>query len=162
MLKLFGWSLVKINRRPPTGYVYEKPNLENIKSMEKDISASCDQKQFTQAVNNLLLNAIEAVDHSPDSLKHGKTIIVRVLRVGKTELELMVEDNGCGLPNDIRDRLVEPYITTREKGTGLGLAIVKKIIEDHGGVLNLNDRAGGGASISLKFPIETAVIGTNK
>ncbi len=64
----------------------------------------------------------------------------------------MVEDNGLGLPKIGRDRLTEPYMTTRTKGTGLGLAIVKKIMEDHGGTLELADRAGGGARVSLVFP----------
>ena len=63
-----------------------------------------------------------------------------------------VSDNGKGLPTDERDRLTEPYVTTRAKGTGLGLAIVKKIMEDHGGELVLTDRPGGGASVSLIIP----------
>ena len=122
--------------------------------MEDAIHVSCDHKQFSQAINNLILNAIDAVEHLPDSGRSPKKIDVKLVRIGTTELELMVEDNGCGLPKQLIDRLVEPYITTRDKGTGLGLAIVKKIIEDHGGVLNLNDRPGGGASISLRFPID--------
>ncbi len=126
--------------------------------IKNDISVSCDQKQFTQAINNLILNAIDAVDSVPESSKIKKRIDVNLMRIGNSELELVVEDNGCGLPKDLIDRLVEPYITTREKGTGLGLAIVKKIIEDHGGALHLNDRAGGGASISLKFPIDSTIV----
>ena len=61
---------------------------------------------------------------------------------------MAVEDNGKGLPTDNRDRLTEPYVTTRAKGTGLGLAIVKKIMEDHGGELTLADRPLGGARVS--------------
>src|SRR5216684_4238492 len=60
-------------------------------------------------------------------------------------------DNGRGLPPEGRDRLAEPYVTTRSKGTGLGLAIVKKIMEDHGGELILDDREGGGARVMLIF-----------
>ncbi|MBL8831114.1 MAG: hypothetical protein JNL71_01865, partial [Rhodospirillales bacterium] len=56
------------------------------------------------------------------------------------------------LPKMDRDRLTEPYMTTRAKGTGLGLAIVKKIMEDHGGTVLLADRAGGGAVVTLVFP----------
>ncbi len=62
-----------------------------------------------------------------------------------------VSDNGIGLPSEQRHRLTEPYVTTRAKGTGLGLAIVRKIMEDHGGLLLLDDREGGGARISLVF-----------
>jgi two-component system, NtrC family, nitrogen regulation sensor histidine kinase NtrY len=66
-------------------------------------------------------------------------------------VQIVVEDNGRGLPKEGRERLTEPYMTTRSKGTGLGLAIVKKIMEDHGGFLKLEDREGGGARISLVF-----------
>jgi two-component system nitrogen regulation sensor histidine kinase NtrY len=64
-----------------------------------------------------------------------------------------VEDNGVGLPSKDRDRLTEPYVTSREKGTGLGLAIVKRILEDHGGELELADaREGRGALATLRLP----------
>ena len=64
---------------------------------------------------------------------------------------ITINDNGRGLPVQGRERLTEPYVTTRARGTGLGLAIVKKIMEDHHGVLALGDREGGGASIRLIF-----------
>ena len=67
-----------------------------------------------------------------------------------------VADNGRGLPREDRERLVEPYVTTRAKGTGLGLAIVKKIMEDHGGALRLEDNPGGGARVTLQFGAATA------
>jgi two-component system nitrogen regulation sensor histidine kinase NtrY len=70
-----------------------------------------------------------------------------------------IEDNGRGLPRENRDRLTEPYVTTRAKGTGLGLAIVKKIMEDHNGDLFLEDRDGGGARVSLVFKeVRAAVV----
>ncbi|OYX01624.1 MAG: hypothetical protein B7Z12_13765, partial [Caulobacter vibrioides] len=69
------------------------------------------------------------------------------------ELCVTIEDNGVGLPAKDRDRLTEPYVTTREKGTGLGLAIVKRIMEDHGGSLALVDaREPPGARVVMKFP----------
>ena len=68
-------------------------------------------------------------------------------------MEVEIEDNGVGLPDKNRERLTEPYVTTREKGTGLGLAIVKRILEDHGGRLTLGDaRPGPGARVALVFP----------
>jgi len=134
------------------------PQVEfTISPIEQNITISCDHKQFTQAINNLILNAIDAVEYLPDDGSSQKKIDVNLVRIGNSELELVVEDNGCGLPKELIDRLVEPYITTREKGTGLGLAIVKKIIEDHGGVLSLKDRPGGGASISLRLPIDATI-----
>jgi two-component system nitrogen regulation sensor histidine kinase NtrY len=72
-------------------------------------------------------------------------------RAAEGRIELTVEDNGRGLPHDGRERLTEPYVTTRQKGTGLGLAIVKKIMEDHGGELILEDREGGGARVRMIF-----------
>jgi two-component system nitrogen regulation sensor histidine kinase NtrY len=69
-----------------------------------------------------------------------------------------VEDNGVGLPDKDRDRLTEPYVTTREKGTGLGLAIVKRILEDHGGELRLTDaREGQGALAILQLPVAARI-----
>ena len=66
----------------------------------------------------------------------------------------MIEDDGVGLPAKDRDRLTEPYVTTREKGTGLGLAIVKRICEDHGGELKLADAETlSGARVCLIFPL---------
>jgi two-component system nitrogen regulation sensor histidine kinase NtrY len=65
----------------------------------------------------------------------------------------VIQDNGVGLPAKDRDRLTEPYVTTREKGTGLGLAIVKRILEDHGGDLTLTDAdVPPGAKVILSFP----------
>ena len=61
-----------------------------------------------------------------------------------------VEDNGVGLPQD-QDRIVEPYVTTREKGTGLGLAIVNKIVEEHGGNMTFAAASGGGTRVTLRF-----------
>ena len=76
---------------------------------------------------------------------------------GSESVVIKISDNGIGLPED-RSRLFEPYVTTRDKGTGLGLAIVKKIIEEHGGILKLEDSAPFentgiiGALISIELP----------
>ena len=68
---------------------------------------------------------------------------------------MFVSDNGLGLPSSERDRLTEPYVTTREKGTGLGLAIVQNIMEDHGGTIRLDDSDSGGARVGLVFSNES-------
>ena len=70
---------------------------------------------------------------------------------------VIVEDNGNGLPQQGRERLTEPYVTTRAKGTGLGLAIVKKIMEDHQGELVLEDSEPGGTRVKLRYPTETRI-----
>ena len=94
--------------------------------------------------------AIEGRDAAPGQvLPPGE--ITLTLRDDDSIVRIVVEDNGKGLPKQGRERLTEPYMTTRSKGTGLGLAIVKKIMEDHGGFLTLDDREGGGARVSLVF-----------
>ncbi|WP_119678384.1 sensor histidine kinase NtrY-like [Indioceanicola profundi] len=126
---------------------------------EQDLPATplvtvCDSRQVGQALTNLLKNAIEAIegrDEAGGGSQPPGFVAVRV-RAVDDHVVISVEDNGKGLPVDERDRLVEPYVTTRAKGTGLGLAIVKKIMEDHGGALTLEDRSGGGARVSLVLP----------
>ena len=113
----------------------------------------CDGRQLSQALTNLLLNAAEAIDgREGEALPRGKIVVRLVNQEGTTAIE--VEDNGKGLPHEARERLTEPYFTTRLKGTGLGLAIVKKIMEDHGGGLRLDDSPSGGARVRLELPGE--------
>jgi two-component system, NtrC family, nitrogen regulation sensor histidine kinase NtrY len=117
---------------------------------------SCDARLAGQAVLNIVKNAIEAIEarlaEDPDG-EPGR------IRVGVEEMSgqvaVIVADNGIGLPSQGRERLTEPYVTTRAKGTGLGLAIVKKIMEDHGGELMLEDRRTIGARVKLVFSAET-------
>lgn len=115
------------------------------------VYAECDGRQLAQAITNLLKNAAEAIDARSEpvnGLLPAGEIRLR-LDVTDQHVVLTVEDNGKGLPVEDRDRLTEPYVTTRTKGTGLGLAIVKKIMEDHHGQLELADRPGGGAIVRL-------------
>jgi len=111
----------------------------------------CDERMVGQALANILKNAAEAV--SAGKHPHGDGRIVARLIQTNEALSFEIEDNGVGLPQRDRDRLTEPYVTTREKGTGLGLAIVKRILEDHGGDLLLSDAASlPGARVTLRFP----------
>ena len=113
----------------------------------------CDRRQIAQVLTNILKNSAEAIEgreaRAGQALPPGE--IMLALRDDDSTVRIVVEDNGKGLPKEGRERLTEPYMTTRSKGTGLGLAIVKKIMEDHGGNLVLDDREGGGARISLVF-----------
>jgi two-component system nitrogen regulation sensor histidine kinase NtrY len=113
----------------------------------------CDRRQIAQVLTNILKNSAEAIEGreaaSGQVLPPGE--ITLTLRDEDATVSIVVDDNGKGLPKEGRERLTEPYMTTRSKGTGLGLAIVKKIMEDHGGYLALDDREGGGARISLVF-----------
>ena len=106
----------------------------------------CDRRQLAQALTNLVKNAAEAIEAGGS--KHGGVAIT--LTQGPTRTCIEVADTGIGLPAD-RERLLEPYVTTRARGTGLGLAIVNKIVEEHFGTVTLADRPGGGTVIQLAF-----------
>ena len=120
-----------------------------------------DARMLGQAFGNLVKNATEAIDAVPaDQVRSGKTIILRVERSPDgREYVVDIIDNGRGLPGENRHRLLEPYMTMRDKGTGLGLAIVKKIIDDHGGTIQLRDAPaeideGKGAMITVRLPVD--------
>jgi two-component system nitrogen regulation sensor histidine kinase NtrY len=118
---------------------------------DRGVPLYCDRRQVAQVLTNILKNAAEAIEGREGGTPAAGEIVLWLEDDGKV-VRIVVEDNGKGLPKEGRERLTEPYMTTRSKGTGLGLAIVKKIMEDHGGWLTLDDREGGGARISLVFP----------
>ena len=137
-----------------------QPNVViNLSQPTVPIIISIDATLINQALTNILKNAGEAIEarkkNRPSPSYSG---IIDVVLLDETNSVLLkIADNGIGLPQD-RSRLFEPYVTTREKGTGLGLAIVKKIIEEHGGVLKLEDSDASesddimGALISIEIP----------
>ena len=141
-------AFLERGRHPDTDYILELGT--------DDIHLTCDRRQVSQALTNLLKNAAESI---AARLAAGGSPARGFIRLelkderadARESVVITVEDNGLGLPKDQRDRLTEPYVTTRDKGTGLGLAIVKKIMEDHNAELILEDRDGGGARISLRF-----------
>ena len=116
-----------------------------------------DSRLIAQALGNVIKNATEAIDAVHDRPADEKGHVRVTARRDGGMIRIDVADDGKGLPRENRQRLLEPYMTTREKGTGLGLAIVKKIVEDHGGRLELNDapadfHGGRGAMVSLFLP----------
>ena len=131
----------------------------NFSIPDNPIVLSIDATLINQAITNILKNAGEAIETRKS--KHARLKAEGVINVQIKEnaeiIKIKISDNGIGLPQD-RSRLFEPYVTTREKGTGLGLAIVKKIVEEHGGVLRLEDSApfenGNiiGALVSIDLP----------
>ena len=124
---------------------------------DKPIWISGDSRQLSQVMTNLVQNAIDAIESRRRNAKAGDKFEGSIeVRAYINEAEAIVEilDNGKGLPLESRERLTEPYVTTRAKGTGLGLAIVKTILEDHGARLKLEDRIGAGAHIEVRFPIQ--------
>lgn len=115
---------------------------------------SADGRMLAQALTNILKNAAEAVTARLETTPKPEGRIRTRLRQEGGYAIIEIEDNGVGLPERDRDRLTEPYVTTREKGTGLGLAIVKRILEDHGGELTLTDASRGrGARVLMQIPV---------
>ncbi len=139
----------------------------DIKLPDAPAETLCDRRLITQAVTNLVKNASEAIaamgERADKEANYQGRIFVRLLAT-EEGFSIDVIDNGIGLPRENRNRLVEPYMTTREKGTGLGLAIVKKITEQHHGELRLEDASSAncpdfmnqikhGACVRLSMPL---------
>ncbi|MBS0534621.1 MAG: PAS domain-containing sensor histidine kinase [Proteobacteria bacterium] len=121
------------------------PDLEiTAETSESPMPAQIDRRLISQALTNLIKNATEAVAAVPpeELTKDGGKGTIRVFAAREgNDIVIDIVDNGIGLPRENRNRLMEPYVTTREKGTGLGLAIVGRILEEHGGGLELRDAA---------------------
>ncbi|VVT03164.1 Two-component system, NtrC family, nitrogen regulation sensor histidine kinase NtrY [Sphingomonas sp. EC-HK361] len=106
----------------------------------------CDRRQMGQALTNIVKNAVEAIEATGEA---GGAVTM-TLTEAPDSITIEVADSGVGLPVE-RDRIVEPYMTTRARGTGLGLAIVKKIVEEHAGTITFADRAEGGTLVCMVF-----------
>ncbi len=112
---------------------------------DRPVTQVCDAQLLGQAITNLLLNAMQA-------LEGGGGRILVTLAESPDWTEISVEDDGPGFPPELRSRLTEPYVTTKgRRGAGLGLAIVQKIVEDQGAALHLEDGEAGGARVRIVF-----------
>jgi two-component system nitrogen regulation sensor histidine kinase NtrY len=131
----------------------------DIETVIKDepMRAQFDRRLISQALTNIIKNATEAIEAvSPETLGKGRIEVIAAREADDIVIDVI--DNGIGLPKVSRSRLLEPYVTTREKGTGLGLAIVGRVLEDHGGRIELHDAAeirpgSRGAWMRLRFAI---------
>jgi two-component system nitrogen regulation sensor histidine kinase NtrY len=134
------------------------PDLDIETDIKQDpIRAQFDRRLISQALTNIIKNATEAIEQvPPEELGRGRIDVI----AGRENDDIVIDviDNGIGLPKVSRARLLEPYVTTRQKGTGLGLAIVGRVLEDHGGRIELKDasdfRPGQrGAWMRLRFAV---------
>jgi two-component system nitrogen regulation sensor histidine kinase NtrY len=140
-------SLVDIARQALFLHEVAHPNIRF--ELDHSIPAPtlvCDRRQLGQAFTNIVKNAVEAIESKGES---GGSVMMHV-REDSDVTTVELADTGVGLPPD-RDRIVEPYMTTRARGTGLGLAIVKKIVEEHHGTMTFADRDGGGTVVRMTF-----------
>jgi two-component system nitrogen regulation sensor histidine kinase NtrY len=146
-------AIVDIARQAMFLHEVAHPTISfSLDSEEENPLMVCDRRQLGQALTNIVKNAIEAIEENRSQSAPG--VIAMTIRVVGDRLRLVVADNGAGLPAE-RERLTEPYMTTRSRGTGLGLAIVRKIVEDHFGAIAFRDRPGGGTLVELDFNLET-------
>jgi two-component system, NtrC family, nitrogen regulation sensor histidine kinase NtrY len=138
------------------------PELDIEADIKQDpLHAQFDRRLISQALTNIIKNATEAIEQVPSEelgKDNGKGRIDVIAQRENDDILIDVIDNGIGLPKVARARLLEPYVTTREKGTGLGLAIVGRVLEDHGGRIELKDasdfRPGQrGAWMRLRFAV---------
>ncbi|MBI5362944.1 MAG: PAS domain S-box protein [Planctomycetes bacterium] len=106
-----------------------------------------DPQLLEEVVANLITNAIEA------HLGHAR-IQLTLARSGEREVLLSIEDDGPGIPESIRATLFKPFVTTKKKGNGFGLAICKKIVEEHGGTIQVGASSLGGARFEIRLPVK--------
>jgi nitrogen fixation/metabolism regulation signal transduction histidine kinase len=112
-----------------------------------------DRVRVRQILNNLLTNALEALDGQPDGEVTVET------RVESPGVEIVVTDNGPGFQRELVGQVFDPYVTSKPKGTGLGLAIVRKIVEEHGGRIEADNAPAGGARVRVWLPADESARG---
>ncbi len=121
--------------------------------LDRELPAiDADRARLRQVLHNLIKNALEA---QSDAATAPIEVMTR-LREGATQddtvAELAVSDSGPGIPERMIDRLFEPYMTEKPRGSGLGLSIVRRIVEEHGGAIEAENRSSGGATIRVRLP----------
>jgi two-component system nitrogen regulation sensor histidine kinase NtrY len=124
---------------------------------QEPMHAKFDRRLISQGLTNIIKNATEAIAAVPaGEIQRGHIDVITMRE--NDDIVIDIVDNGIGLPKESRARLLEPYVTTREKGTGLGLAIVGRVLEDHGGRIELNDASAlrpdaRGAWVRMRFSV---------
>ncbi|MBF0406618.1 MAG: HAMP domain-containing protein [Candidatus Riflebacteria bacterium] len=126
----------------------ERNRIELKVEFEELLEVNVDVEKLKQVFLNLIFNAIHAMNA-------GGCVILRAFHDGATPWTIFqVEDNGTGMPEEIVSRAFDPFFTTKQRGTGLGLAIVKKIVDLHGGKIELKSRSGTGSLFTIYLPKE--------
>ncbi len=150
-----------VRRIAKNGFANNIKIIENYDPSLPDVSGSNDQ--LIQVFLNLIKNAAEALIDQPGAkiiLSSAYRSGIRISSPGSGEraslpLEFTISDNGCGIPEEIRTHIFEPFVTTRINGTGLGLALVAKTIGRHGGIIECNSVEGEGTSFKVLLPAWT-------
>jgi two-component system, NtrC family, sensor histidine kinase HydH len=116
-----------------------------VRAVEPDLRVSGDESRLREVVMNLMLNAL-------DASQRGGEVRTGARRLGPSEVELWVEDDGVGVTPELREKVFQPFFTTKARGSGLGLAIVHAIVTQHGGSVRMESSAKGGAAVRLRLP----------
>ena len=151
---------MKVTRFPLNALVTEVADLHRVQEsgVQLDLEldpridqVEADRGRVRQILNNLIVNGAEAVESTPG----GRIIAATQLEtVGSAEyVTITVSDNGPGFSREVLGRVFDPYVTSKPKGTGLGLAIVKKIVEEHGGRVEADNRPEGGGRVRVSLPV---------
>lgn len=149
------FSIDKLVHEVADLYRAQESDIQIVLSTDADLpDIEADAVRVRQILHNLIRNATEALENTTDGRieisVNGKKIY------GFGVVEIVVADNGPGFKTDAVSQVFDPYVTTKPKGTGLGLAIVKKLVEEHAGTIEAENREGGGAVISLQLPVNEA------
>jgi two-component system nitrogen regulation sensor histidine kinase NtrY len=116
-----------------------------------DLAVKIDAQMLRRCLDNLVRNAVQALAATRGTSEHGGHVIVAARR-DHDDAVLEVRDDGPGVPPAARERVFDPYFTTRQEGTGLGLAIVKKVVLEHGGTISCDEAEEGGAAFRIRLP----------
>jgi two-component system, NtrC family, nitrogen regulation sensor histidine kinase NtrY len=144
-------ALIDIARQALFLHEVAHPAIEfSLDAPDHALAMVCDRRQLGQALTNIVKNAVEAIGQQVGGEEAGGSVVLTITRDPLGHIQVIVADSGVGLPHD-RERIIEPYMTTRARGTGLGLAIVHKIVEEHFGIMNFSDRPNSGTIVSLEF-----------
>jgi nitrogen fixation/metabolism regulation signal transduction histidine kinase len=114
---------------------------------------SADRMRIRQILNNLVTNSLEALEGRPGARIEIETHVAEEGPKQAASVAIVVADNGPGFQRDLIGTVFDPYVTSKPKGTGLGLAIVKKIVEEHGGRIEADNRRSGGARVRILLPL---------
>ena len=120
--------------------------------LEPDLPpVQADAGRLRQVFHNLIKNAIEAMEQTDNA---AITVSTGISHAQSSMVCVRIQDNGPGIPEELRDKLFEPYVTNKEKGSGLGLAVVKKILEEHGGSISVDSNPDHGTRFTLSLPVD--------
>jgi nitrogen fixation/metabolism regulation signal transduction histidine kinase len=136
-------------------YRAQESGIEIVLKTDSDLpEVEADVGRIRQILHNLIRNAIEALENTDDGCIEVSVSATEVQEVDV--VEIIVADNGPGFQTGSVSQVFDPYVTTKPKGTGLGLAIVKKLVEEHVGTIEAENRAEGGAEIRIELPVNEA------